>query len=140
MVPPQRDGMVAEEGAQPCVTAGVEGEARCVRAGGGGGQRRRGGEEDGEGDEEDGRRQRRRPTVPPSLPSWRDAAPGEIVGGNPSAAPPPSPAPAWRYTMGIQETAAMAVAYSTLCGIALVDDASLSAVCRRALNTLEEMN
>ena len=42
--------------------------------------------------------------------------------------------------MGIQETAAMAVAYSTLCGIALVNDASLSAVCQRALNTLEEMN
>ena len=41
MVPPQRDGVVAEEGAQPCVTAGVEGEARCVRAGGG---RGRGGE------------------------------------------------------------------------------------------------
>ena len=69
-----------------------------------------------------------------------DAAVGETVGGNASAAPPPSPAPAWRYTMGIQETAAMVVAYSASCGIALVDDASLSAVCRRALNTLEEMN
>ena len=55
MVPPQRDGVVAEEGAQLCVTAGVEGEARCVRAGGGGGgRRRRGGEGDGEGEEEDG--------------------------------------------------------------------------------------
>ena len=54
MVPPQRDGVVAEEGAQPCVTAGVEGKARCVRAGGGGGRRRRGGEGDGEGEEEDG--------------------------------------------------------------------------------------
>ena len=128
--------MVAEEGAQPCVTAGVEGEARCVRAGGGG-RRRRGGEGDGEGEEEDGRRQRRRPTVPP--PQFAqlegDAAAGETVGGNTSAAPPPSPAPTWRCTMGIQETAAMAVAYSTLCGIALVNDASLSAVCQRALNT-----
>ena len=42
--------------------------------------------------------------------------------------------------MGIQQTAAMAVAYSASCGIALVDDASLSAVCRPTLNTLEELN
>ena len=32
------------------------------------------------------------------------------------------------------------VAYSASCGFALVDDTSLSAVCRRALNTLEELN
>ena len=57
------------------------------------------------------------------------AAAGETVGWNASVAPPPLPAPTWRCTMGIQETAAMAVAYSTLCGIALVNDASLSAVC-----------
>ena len=62
------------------------------------------------------------------------------VGGNASAAPPPAPAPAWRSTMGMQQTAAMAVAYSASCGIALVDDASLSAVCRPTLNTLEELN
>ena len=125
------------------MTAGVEGEARCVRAGGGGGGRwRREGEEDGEGEEEeDGRRQKRRPTVPPQFAQLEGyAAAGETVGRNASAAPPPSPAPTWRCTMGIQETAAMAVAYSTLCGIALVNDASLSAVCQRALNTLEEMN
>ena len=42
--------------------------------------------------------------------------------------------------MRIHETAAMAVAYSASCGIALVDDASLSAVCRPTLNTLEELN
>ena len=114
-----------------------------MRAGGGGGQRRRGSEEDGEGEEEeDGRRQKRRPTVPPPQFTQLEgyAAAGETVGRNASAAPPPSPAPTWRCTMGIQETAAMAVAYSTLCGIALVNDASLSAVCQRALNTLEEMN
>ena len=53
-VPPQRDGAVAEGGAQPCVTAGVEGEARCVRAGqGGGGRWRKDRKEDIEGEEED---------------------------------------------------------------------------------------
>ena len=71
---------------------------------------KRGGEEDGEGEEDDGRRQRGRPTVP--LPQFAqlegDAAAGETVGENASASPPPAPAPAWRCTMGIRGTAAMA--------------------------------
>ena len=102
MVPPQRDGVVAEEGAQPCVTAGVEGEARCVRAGGGGGRRGRGGEEDGEGRRitGDGREGGQRP--PPPV---RSAEGGRCRGGDSEwerlRRATPSPAPAWRCTMGI---------------------------------------
>ena len=95
MVAPRQDGAVAEGGAQPCMTAGVEGEARCVRAGGGGGRRRRGSEEDGEGEEEDGhsREGGQRPPPPQFAQLEGDAAAGETVDGNASAAP--SPLPAW---------------------------------------------
>ena len=99
--------MVAEGGAQSCVKAGVEGEARCVRWRRMTAAARGGRTVKGKGD--DGRRQRGWTTVP--LPQFArqegDAAAGE-TDESASASPPPAPTQAWRCTMGIRGTAARA--------------------------------
>eukprot|EP00804_Cyclotella_cryptica_P009030 CCRYP_003128-RC/>CCRYP_003128-RC protein AED:0.01 eAED:0.01 QI:389/1/1/1/1/1/4/1026/1567 len=52
---------------------------------------------------------------------------------------PSTPVKPWRCTMGMQETLAMALAHSLSCGLALIDDESLSLVRERVEQSLADL-